>query len=217
MTSLRNAEAQLQIPRSTIQRILKQLLSWYPYKIQTLQALSSIDRQRRLQFAQHVLSQPCGASEYLSKIVFSDECIFRVNGYVNKQNIRIWAKERPSQVNQVPLNSPGVMVWCAISKTKIIGLYFFKSVTVNGSTYRNMLIQYAFPNFARLREDYIFMQDGASPHYAIPVQNYLNNKRRNNCIGRGGPVNWPARSPDLTPCDFFMWGHVKAKVFSTTT
>ena len=90
MTSLRNAEAQLQIPRSTIQRILKQLLSWYPYKIQTLQALSSIDRQRRLQFAQHVLSQPCGASEYLSKIFVSDECILRVNGYVNKQNIRVF-------------------------------------------------------------------------------------------------------------------------------
>ena len=109
------------------------------------------------------------------------------------------------------------MVWCAISKTKIIGPYFFESGTGNGSTYRNMLIQYAFPNFARLREDYIFMQDSTSPHYAIPVQNYLNNKRPNNWIGRGGPVNWPARSPDLTPCDFFLWRHVKAKVFSTPT
>jgi hypothetical protein len=23
-------------------------------------------------------------------------------------------------------------------------------------------------------------------------------------IGRGGPVAWPPRSPDLTPSDFFM-------------
>ena len=24
---------------------------------------------------------------------------------------------------------------------------------------------------------------------------------------------WPARSPDLTPCDYFLWGYVKDKVF----
>ena len=26
-------------------------------------------------------------------------------------------------------------------------------------------------------------------------------------------VRWPARSPDLTPCDYFLWGYVKDKVF----
>ena len=215
ITSLRHAEIQLQIPRSTIQKILKQLLSLYPYKIQTLQELTASDRLKRLEFAQHVLTQSCGASEYLSRIVFSDECIFRINGHVNKQNVRISAKEKPNQVNQAPLNSPGVMVWCAIANTKIIGPFFFENENVTGASYRNMLIQYAFPRFSSLREDYIFMQDGASPHYAIPVRNYLNRKRPNNWIGRGGPVSWPARSPDLTPCDFFLWGHIKAKVFST--
>ena len=89
MTSLRHAEIQLQIPRSTIQKILKQLLSLYPYKIQTLQGLTASDRLKRLDFAQHVLAQSCGASEYLSRIVFSDECIFRVNGHVNKPHVRI--------------------------------------------------------------------------------------------------------------------------------
>ena len=58
------------------------------------------------------------------------------------------------------------------------------------------------------------MQDGASPHCAIPVRNYLNRKRPNKWIGIGGPVSWPARSPDLTPYDFFLWGHIKAKVFT---
>jgi len=27
------------------------------------------------------------------------------------------------------------------------------------------------------------------------------------------PRTWPARSPDLTPCDYFLWGYVKNKVF----
>ena len=28
-----------------------------------------------------------------------------------------------------------------------------------------------------------------------------------------GHVAWPARSPDLTPLDFFLWGHVKSVVY----
>ena len=108
--------------------------------------------------------------------MFSDECMFRVNGYVNKQNVRIWANERPSQVNEAPHNSPGIVIWCAISKTKIIGPFFFDEGRVTGDTYRDMLNRYAFPCFSELREDYIFMQDGASPNYAILVRKYLNGK-----------------------------------------
>lgn len=28
-------------------------------------------------------------------------------------------------------------------------------------------------------------------------------------------VCWSLRSPDLTPCDFFSWGHLKLKIYST--
>jgi hypothetical protein len=27
-----------------------------------------------------------------------------------------------------------------------------------------------------------------------------------------GDITWPARSPDLAACDFFLWGHLKAEV-----
>ncbi|EZA56703.1 hypothetical protein X777_02307, partial [Ooceraea biroi] len=30
-----------------------------------------------------------------------------------------------------------------------------------------------------------------------------------------GPVAWPPRSPDLNPCDFFLWGYMKSLVFTT--
>ena len=32
-------------------------------------------------------------------------------------------------------------------------------------------------------------------------------------ISRNGDITWPPRSPDLTACDFFLWGYLKAKVF----
>ena len=34
-------------------------------------------------------------------------------------------------------------------------------------------------------------------------------------IGRGGPVQWPPRSPDLTPKDFLIWGKMKCLVYET--
>ena len=32
-------------------------------------------------------------------------------------------------------------------------------------------------------------------------------------ISLRGDVEWPARSPDLRPCDVFLWGYLKEKVF----
>jgi hypothetical protein len=32
-------------------------------------------------------------------------------------------------------------------------------------------------------------------------------------IGRGGPIAWPFRSPDLTPLIFFLCGYVKKIVY----
>ncbi|KOC60424.1 hypothetical protein WH47_08494, partial [Habropoda laboriosa] len=31
---------------------------------------------------------------------------------------------------------------------------------------------------------------------------------------RNAAVNWPPRSRDLTPLDFFLWGYVKSLVYS---
>ncbi|GFX51336.1 putative DD41D transposase [Trichonephila clavipes] len=33
-------------------------------------------------------------------------------------------------------------------------------------------------------------------------------------ISRFGPVNWPPRSCDLTPLDYFLWGYVKSWVYA---
>ncbi len=33
-------------------------------------------------------------------------------------------------------------------------------------------------------------------------------------IDRRGTVEWPPRSPDLTPCDFSLWGIIKDRVYA---
>jgi hypothetical protein len=42
---------------------------------------------------------------------------------------------------------------------------------------------------------------------------YLNEQFPDRWIGPGGPQNWPPRSPDITPLDFYVWGFMKNIVF----
>jgi hypothetical protein len=45
------------------------------------------------------------------------------------------------------------------------------------------------------------------------LMQYLNDTFLNRWIGRGSTINWPPRSPDVTPFDFCLWGWMKSKVY----
>ncbi|XP_003246904.1 uncharacterized protein LOC100570164 [Acyrthosiphon pisum] len=64
------------------------------------------------------------------------------------------------------------------------------------------------------RTNVFFQQDGAPAHNAIVVQEYLQSTFGNRWMRTYGAVAWPPRSPDLTPLDFFLWGHLKNVVYS---
>lgn len=126
----------------------------------------------------------------------------------------------------------GVTVFAAISKEHVIGPFFytepapagfigpfFKPATVNGDRYLKMLQDFFLPKWNALQgsQHFHFMQDGAPPHFSLAVRAFLDQHLGNRWVGRGvQPTNlsWPPRSPDLTPCDFFLWGHIKELVYS---
>jgi hypothetical protein len=51
-----------------------------------------------------------------------------------------------------------------------------------------------------------FQQNGAPAHNAVIVTRKLGQMFPNPWIGTYGVVPWPARSPNLTPLDFFFMG-----------
>lgn len=59
-----------------------------------------------------------------------------------------------------------------------------------------------------------FQQDGAPPHYSKLARDCVQEMFGDQWIGRGGPVEWPPRSPDLNPLDFFFWSHLKRTVYN---
>ena len=60
-----------------------------------------------------------------------------------------------------------------------------------------------------------FMHDGAPQNFSNLVRQHLSNTFGNQWIGRGGPISWPPRSPDMTPLDFFLWGNLKRLIYLT--
>jgi len=62
-------------------------------------------------------------------------------------------------------------------------------------------------------DELVFMHVGAPPHFALGVRDWLYQKFPGRWLGRRGPHGWPAGSPDLTPCDFFLWDWAKEEVY----
>ncbi|GFV56004.1 uncharacterized protein TNCV_2729081 [Trichonephila clavipes] len=58
------------------------------------------------------------SSNYLQKLFlivhFFDEAHFWLNGYVNKQNCRIWSEANPRVYVETPLHPEKLTVWCAL-------------------------------------------------------------------------------------------------------
>ncbi|GFW90943.1 uncharacterized protein TNCV_1758171 [Trichonephila clavipes] len=55
-----------------------------------------------------------------------------------------------------------------------------------------------------------FQQDGATCHTARATIDLMKDTLGDRLISRFGPVNWPPRSCDLTPLDYFLWTYAKS-------
>ena len=90
---------------------------------------------------------------------------------------------------------------------KMLGIYIIFIRDILPEMLENVPLQ--------VRQRLWFQHDGAPVHFALDVREYLNNVFPNRWIGRGGPVQWPPHSPDLTPMDYFIWGEMKCLVYVT--
>ena len=59
------------------------------------------------------------------------------------------------------------------------------------------------------------MHDGAPAHIHLSVRRYLSRRYGERWLGRGGPVTWLPRSPDLNPFEFCVWGYANGLVYNT--
>ena len=104
----------------------------------------------------------------------------------------------------------------------VVGPHFFvENVNITAEVYANFL-ENTLPNLlanAELnipREEIIFQQDGHPAHTALLTRGFLNRNYPHRWIGIHSDLHeWPPRSPDLTPMDFFAWGYIRDQVYQT--
>lgn len=211
--SARKHSLALGISNRSIRRILHRDLKMHPYKMVVAQKLSERDFETRTNLCRDLRELPND-----DVVLFTDEAHFHLCGAVNRQNFRYWSDENPREIHQEPLHSPKVTVWCALSRLGVWGPYFFEengqTVTVNSERYCFMLENFLRPKMEENGvENVWFQQDGATAHTSRRSMDILRELFPGRLISLRGDVGWPPRSPDLTPCDFFLWGYLKSKVY----
>lgn len=218
--SMRKGAQQAGISRRSLGRILTDELNMFPYKIQFHQPISPKAIESRVEFANHIVALVDGGNIDVNRVWFTDEAHFDLQGYVNKQNFRHWGSENPHITEVRPLHPQRVTAWCGISGDVIAGPYWFNQ-TVNAERYMSMLKDGFFP-FAESKQavsSFYYQQDGARSHWTRNVFNLLQDKFQDRIIGldsnqfTGGGIDWPPYSPDLNPCDYFLWGYLKDRVY----
>ena len=89
--------------------------------------------------------------------------------------------------------------------------------------YHSLLQYHCLPELRALNPDnpgtlegMIWTQDGARIHRSKENTAYLDRqfKERQFSLGSLLAPEWPARSPDCNPLDFFLWGYLKSRVFA---
>jgi hypothetical protein len=175
------------------------------------------DFPRRLRYS-NWFNERCRNPNFLQSIIIGDEAGFVLNGEVNSHNVREYApKGNPPAFNFERKNSRAKLtIWAALSGNGVI-LGGISTNAEASSLFRNLPFTLTI-NFGR---DYfevfgghkMALQQIASLH---EVRDRLNEVfGENRVIALQHNVEWPPRSPDLTPCDFFLWGSIKNKVFTT--
>lgn len=216
--SIREVASILQTTTSSIFKVLKKN-KYHAYKYATVQALLPGDENRRLQFCGWLAQEAVNTPGYLSNIIWTDETNFSNRGMWNRKNNHYWAKENPLVVreghDQVRFS---INCWCAVLNNAVIAVHFYE-----GNLTRHMYLQ-ILENILldsiedvpiNVRIQLMYQQDGAPPHNSRVAVEFLNTHFPGKWLGTNGPLLWPARSPDLTPMDFFLWGFLKDELYKS--
>ncbi|GFS77143.1 uncharacterized protein TNCV_3757591 [Trichonephila clavipes] len=77
-------------------------------------AIHQNDHQARRRFDEWAQNEITVVPDFHKRILFSDKAHFWLNGYVNKQNCRIWSEDNPQVYVETPLHREKLTVWCAL-------------------------------------------------------------------------------------------------------
>jgi len=163
------------------------------------------DYPRRVEMARTLLRMMDEDPTLIEKIIWTDEAKFTLSGAVNSHITIYWSRTNPHRTRETRrVDQRGVMVWVGMHANGIDG-------TLTGAKYHDLLEQQILPNIDT--SGHWWMQDGAPAHGTRVVKDLLSSFFDERVIALGWDPEWAPRSPDLTPCDFHLWGTLKDMVY----
>lgn len=217
-TSTRQISRQVVASQSFVWRTLKRN-GLHPYHLQRVQGLIPADYPSRQQFCEWFLNRINEENHFATNVLVTDECCFSREGVLNFHNAHVWADENPHSIRQNNFQQKfRLNLWAGILNNNLIGPFELPT-RLNGESYLHFLRE-VLPELLEdipldIRRKMWFMHDGCPAHFSRSVRNFLNETYPQRWIGRGSIVQWPPRSPDLNPVDFFLWGYMKERIYAT--
>ena len=214
--SLRRRSRELGLKKDTVHRLIKTDLHLRAYSLQVKQKINDADIAKRVEMCQWFNNKLQDDPEFINGLWFSDEAHFYLSGHVSSKHAFFWGDSKPDYALQRPLHALKCTAWAAMSSHGVIGPIWFvdddnETTTINAQRYIRVLQQFLVALKRRrlpLMRQW-FMQDGATPHTANVTLEWLGNVFADRLISRRTEIEWATHSPDLNPCDFFLWGYLK--------
>ena len=176
----------------------------------TVQNLADDQKSKRKTCCQWIRKNINNAK--LHRMMFTDEKIFRKNGYFNPHNDVVWADDRSDANERGGLFSVDkypvcIMVALGVTWEGVTRPYFFlKDERLNGQLYLDQLLPFYKKEGDRLfgHSDWGLQQDNASCHTDRKAQDWCSNNFKF-YISKN---KWPSNSPELNPLDYSIWDSI---------
>jgi hypothetical protein len=199
------------ISRSSVKHVLKRA----KWKVDIARLLHVVNEDKpdwRVQFCewfQHMVHED---EEFLSKIVWSDEATFKLNGTVTLCSILGSRKSTHSHGQGGQFTRTYRLVWFVIQGFNWTVLFWRNSYwpcvpqhvwDIHFTCHSTRLWEWAILLSARCH----------TPHYHRDVRSYVNETLPGQWIWWRGSVEYPPCSPDLTRLNLCLWGSLKDVVY----
>ena len=111
--SIRRLSSETNIPKSSVQCILRQDIHAYPYKIHAETELTNEQKQKCVDFSNWFSGKLQNDADFLKKIHMTDECHFQLSGKVNSRNYQFWGNQNPGNAatEQIPRSVLKDTIW----------------------------------------------------------------------------------------------------------
>lgn len=141
---------------------------------------------------------------------------------------RLWSPNNPHFHGEEPLHDERLTVWGGFCYEGVIGPFYWQKDPqfpnekgITARWFKAMLEQGAIPamrGYPQFENMWVLM-DGAPAHYSNSVLEVMDTNFPGRWVGRGtadhpAPIQWPPRSPDLAPNDYFLWGWMKSQIYT---